>query len=122
MQWKINKYVDLARELKTKKHEGQYYASFIWCIRNSPQESGEEIGGMWNQWENRTFPDYDIAEIGKNTVKSPEDLRRHALTQTPVKDHRLTLLGNTCKEYKNKKIINNDNNNNNNNLERRGQV
>ena len=30
--------------------------------------------------------------IGKNTEKSPGDLRRLAVTQTPVKDHQLRLV------------------------------
>ena len=31
-------------------------------------------------------------KIGQNTEKSPGDLRRLAVTQTPVKDHQLTLI------------------------------
>ena len=34
---------------------------------------------------------YSISENGQNTEKSPGDLRRLAVTQTPVKNHRLTL-------------------------------
>ena len=33
-----------------------------------------------------------------STEKSPSDLRRLAVTQTPVKDHHLTLGWITCKE------------------------
>ena len=33
-----------------------------------------------------------IVEIGQNTEKSPGDLRRLPVTQTPVKDHQLTLV------------------------------
>ena len=29
---------------------------------------------------------------GQNTEKSPGDLRRLAVTQTPVKDHQITLI------------------------------
>ena len=32
-------------------------------------------------------PNYYIIENGQNTEKSPGDLRRLAVTQTPVKDH-----------------------------------
>ena len=35
---------------------------------------------------------YSIVENGQNTEKSPGDLRRLAVTQTPVKDHQLTLV------------------------------
>ena len=37
-------------------------------------------------------PNYRIIENGQNTEKSPGDLRRLAVTQTPVKDHQLTLI------------------------------
>ena len=33
-----------------------------------------------------------IAENSQNTKKTPGDLRRLAVTQTPVKDHLLTLM------------------------------
>ena len=33
-----------------------------------------------------------LIEKGQNTKKSPGDLRRLAITQTPVKNHRLTLM------------------------------
>ena len=33
-----------------------------------------------------------IIENGQNTEKSAGDLRRLAVTQTPVKDHQLTLM------------------------------
>ena len=40
-------------------------------------------------------PNYSIVEIGQNTEKSPGDLRRLAVTQTPVENHQLTLMGET---------------------------
>ena len=46
--------------------------------------------------------DFYIVEIRQNTEKSPEDLRRLAVTQTSVKDHQLTL---TCKTHKRLIII-----------------
>ena len=33
-----------------------------------------------------------MIENGQNTKKSPGDLRRLAVIQTPVKNHRLTLM------------------------------
>ena len=36
-----------------------------------------------------------IIENGQSTEKSPADLRRLAVTQRPVKDHQLTLMGKT---------------------------
>ena len=45
-----------------------------------------------NQRKNRDHPDLSIGEIGQNTEKSPEDLRRLAVTQTSVKDHQLIII------------------------------
>ena len=36
--------------------------------------------------KSRDYSNYSIIEIGKNTEKSPRDLRRLAVTQTPVND------------------------------------
>ena len=37
-------------------------------------------------------PNYYIIENSQNTEKSPGDLRRLVVTQTPVKNHQLTLM------------------------------
>ena len=37
-------------------------------------------------------PNYSVVENGQNTEKCSGDLRRLAVTQTPVKDHQLTLM------------------------------
>ena len=50
--------------------------------------------------------DYNIVKIGQNTKKGPGDLRRLAVTQTPVRNHQLTLVWKTFKGWNN-----NDNNN-----------
>ena len=34
-------------------------------------------------------PNYSIVEVGQKTEKSPGDLRRLVVTQTPVKNHQL---------------------------------
>ena len=47
-------------------------------------------------------PNYSIVEIGQKTKKSPGDMRRLVVTQTPVENHRLTLVG---KNSQKKKII-----------------
>ena len=39
-----------------------------------------------------TIQNDSIIENGQNTKKSPGDLRRLAVTQTPVKNHQLTLM------------------------------
>ena len=57
-----------------------------------------EVGGRVETIQNGS-----IIEDGQNTEKSPGDLRRLAVTQTP--------------DEKNSKGVNNNNNNNNNNYE-----
>ena len=37
-------------------------------------------------------PNYNIIENGQNTERSPGDLRRLAVTETPGEDHQLTLM------------------------------
>ena len=49
-------------------------------------------GGVGNWRTDEDHPNHSIIENGQNTEKSPEDLRRLAVTQTPVKNHRLTLI------------------------------
>ena len=46
----------------------------------------------------RDYPNDSIAENGQNLETSPGDLRRRAVTQTPVKNHQLTLMWKTLKE------------------------
>ena len=48
------------------------------------------------------YSNYCITEIGQNTEKSTVDLMKLAVTQTPVKNHQLMLIGKTLKEYDNK--------------------
>ncbi len=53
------------------------------------------IKGLEDLGNHRTsgdHPNYCIIEISQNTEKSPGDLRRLAVSQTPVKDHQLTLM------------------------------
>ena len=51
---------------------------------------GPEGLGSWKTSGNH--PNYYIIENGQNTEKSAGDLRRLVFTQTPVKDHQLTLV------------------------------
>ena len=50
-------------------------------------------------WQtSRDYPNDTIAENGQNPETSPGDLKRLAVTQTPVKNHQLTLMWKTLKE------------------------
>ena len=61
-------------------------------------------GGLGNK--SGDHPNYSIIKIGQNTEESPGDLRRVAVTQTPVRTHRLTLVLKTRKVVKKIMIIN----------------
>ena len=61
------------------------------CTRYNHQSISTETGGFENKRTSGDHPNYSINKIGQNTEKSPGDLRRLAVTQTPVRNHRLTL-------------------------------
>ena len=50
------------------------------------------VWGLRNKRTSGNHPKYIIIKIGQNTEKSPEDLRRLAVTQTPVRNHQLRLV------------------------------
>ena len=57
----IDKYMDLARELKN--HEGEDNANCSWYTQNDPLELSEGTGRIGNQWKNGNHPDYSFTEI-----------------------------------------------------------
>ena len=49
--------------------------------------------GRLGSWRTgRDYPNDSIAENGQNPETSPGDLRRLAVTETPVKNHQLILM------------------------------
>ena len=92
---KKDKYLDLAQELQ-----------ILWNMKVTiiPIEIGafgtvtKETGGLGGYRISGNHPNYSIIENGQNTEKSPGDLRRLAVTQTPVKNHQLKLMWKTPKE------------------------
>ena len=87
---KKDKYLDLARELK------KLWNMKVMIVPIVIGACGTESKGLLNGFKSwRTcgdHPNYIIIDNGQNTVKSPGDLRRLAITQTPVKDHQLKLM------------------------------
>ena len=55
-------------------------------------------GGLGSWLTGRDYPNDTITENGQNTEKSPGELRRLAVTQTPVKNNQLILMWKTLKE------------------------
>ena len=51
-----------------------------------------------NQRTNQNHQNYNVVEVGQNTGKSPGDLKRISVIQTPVKYYQLTLVWKTYKE------------------------
>ena len=82
---KRDKYLNLARELKKKLWNMQ--VTIIPIVIGAKGTRG--LGGWRTSGDH---PNDSIVKNGKNTKKSPGDLRRLAVTQTPVKNRRLTLM------------------------------
>ena len=70
-----------------------------WCTQNNPQEIAKGTGRLRNQKTSTYYSDNSIIKIGQNTEKSPGDLMRVAVTQTPVKSSKLTRCERLSKEY-----------------------
>ena len=81
----------IARELKktqkTMEHESDGDTNCNWCTWNDHQRLGKGAEGVRNVRMSRDHPNYNIIEIGQNIEKSPGDLRRLAVTHSPVTDH-----------------------------------
>ena len=76
---KMDKYLDLARELKkTVEHESDDYTNCNWCSWYSRQRIGTGTGG--NNRTSCSHPNYSIIEIGQNTEKTSGDLWKFAVT------------------------------------------
>ena len=74
------------------EHESDDYTNYNWCSWYCHQRIGTKIGGFGNKKTNGDHLNKCIIEIGQNSEKSPIDLRKLAVTQTPVKDNQLILM------------------------------
>ena len=98
---KRDKYLDLARELK------KLWNMKVTIIPVVTDALGTVTKGLVQGPEDLEIrvtsgdhPNYSIVEIGQNTEKSPGDLRRLTVTQTPVRNHQWTLVWKTLKGAK----------------------
>ena len=86
------KYLDFASELKIPmEHESEVGA--LGTITKA-------TGRIENNSTGGDHPNGSTDKIGQNTEKSTGDMRRLAVTQTPVKDHQLMLVRKTLKGLK----------------------
>ena len=85
---KRDKYVDLAGELKKLWN---MKVTDVLIVINAfgtiPTGLVKTLEDFKNQRTSGDHPDYCIIKIGYNTEKSPGDLRKLAVIQTPMKDH-----------------------------------
>ena len=58
------------------EHKSDDYTNCNWFSWYSYQRIGTRTGELGNERTSRDHPNYSIVEIGQNTEKSPEDLRR----------------------------------------------
>ena len=63
---KINKYLDLARELKME-NKGDSNTNSSWCTWNSPKRIRKGIETVENWRKNWDYSDYSIIEIEQKT-------------------------------------------------------
>ena len=84
----MDEYLDLARELKKiKEHKGDNHTNRDWCFWYSHQRIIKRTGGHGYKRSSGDNPNYYIIQNDPNTEKSPKNLSRLAITQSPVKDH-----------------------------------
>ncbi len=71
------------------EHEGDGDTNRYWRARYDQKEIDKGTRGLGNKWTIGDHSKYGMVEIGQNTEKSLGDLRRLAVTQTPVKNHQM---------------------------------
>ena len=77
------------------EHEGEGDTSCGWCSLDNPQMIDKRTGRIGNKKTSRDHPNHSVIKIGQNTEKSPVDLKRQTVTQTPMKNHPLSLVWKT---------------------------
>ena len=87
------------------EHKSDVDINCNWPARYSYQRVGTVILELGNLGTSENHPNYSINKIDKNTENSPGDLRKLAVTQTPVENHLVTLAWKTIKRLIIKMII-----------------
>ena len=86
-------YLDHARELKKLWNmKVMIVPIVIGALGTVTKGLLKRPGGLGSWRTGGDDPNDSIIENGQNTEKSPGDLRRLAVTQTPVKNHQLKLM------------------------------
>ena len=80
------------------KHENNGDANCNWHARYSHQRFVTGTRGLRNKQTSSDHPNYSFAEICHNTEKSPGDMKRLTVPQTPVKNSLLRWFQKTSKD------------------------
>ena len=93
-EWeKTDKYIGLARELNKLRNMKVTIIPTVIGAFGAVNKGLLKDSGRFGSWRSSgDHPNNSITENCQNTEKSPGDLRRLAVTQSPVKDHQLTLM------------------------------
>ena len=87
-----DKYLNIAIELKKSvEHESDVDTNYNWRSWYNHQRIDTGTAGLGNNRTSRDHPNYSIIKISQNTDENSGDLRRLTVTQTPVRNYRLTL-------------------------------
>ena len=70
---------------KAIEHESDDCTNCDWCFSHNNYRIIKRPWGLGSWGTSRDYPNDSITENDQNTEKSPGDLRRLAVTQTPVK-------------------------------------
>ena len=96
---KKDKYLNLARELKKLWNmKVMFLPTVIGAFDAVTKGLLKRLEDLENKRMNGDHLNYYVIEISQNTEKSLGDLRRLAVTWTPVKDYQLTMMWKTLKE------------------------
>ena len=87
------------------EYEGDSDTNCNRCTRNNRQRIGGGTGRFKYRRTNKDHLDYSIVKISQNSESNPEDLKRLAVTQNPVKNHLLMLVWKTRKEEEEEELI-----------------
>ena len=93
----------LAKRLEEVKPSRRHYYLGFWGEyqrENSENNNNKNNVKFRNKRTSGNHPNYSIIKIVQNNEKSPGDLWRLAVTQTPVRNHRLTLVWKSLKRVK----------------------
>ena len=89
---KRDKYLDLAIELKNLWNMKVTIIPIVIGAFGTVERIIKGPGRFGSWRTSGDLPNNSIIKNGQNTVKDPGDMRRLAVTQSPVKDHQLTLM------------------------------